>query len=140
MKWGQAVCLCPPIFRFIMSQTSAMLRLSRLFHKRSSRNRVLGRSLFSKPRLLALFAIAASGVMPASSLNAVVLWNEPESSLAHQNGAGRDILAGALKRDDSANDTLYFKFQVTPISDKDTEDYFAAFELFEGDSERLGIG
>jgi ligand-binding sensor domain-containing protein/signal transduction histidine kinase len=53
---------------------------------------------------------------------------------------GSDILGGVVKRDDSANDTLYFKFHVDPLSDKDTEDYFAAFELFEGDAERLGIG
>ena len=50
------------------------------------------------------------------------------------------FLGGAVKRDDSANDTLYFKFHVDPLSDTNTEEYFAAFELFEGDAERLGIG
>jgi signal transduction histidine kinase/ligand-binding sensor domain-containing protein len=50
------------------------------------------------------------------------------------------VLHGALKRDDSANDTLYFKFRVVPDSDKDTEDYLAAFELFDGKAERLGVG
>ena len=72
--------------------------------------------------------------------NAVILWNDPDTTLVHENGAGADILGGAVKRDDSANDTLYFKFHVDPLSDKDTEEYFAAFELFEGDAERLGIG
>ena len=76
-------------------------------------------------------------VTPAS---AVILWNDPDTTLVHENGAGTDILGGAVKRDDSANDTLYFKFHVDPLSDKDTEEYFAAFELFEGDAERLGIG
>ena len=71
---------------------------------------------------------------------AVILWNDPGVTLAHENGAGVDILGGAVKRDDSANDTLYFKFHVDPWSDKDTEEYFAGFELYEGDTERLGIG
>lgn len=76
-------------------------------------------------------------VTPAS---AVILWNDPDTTLVHETGAGTDILGGAVKRDDSANDTLYFKFHVDPLSDKDTEEYSAAFELFEGDAERLGIG
>ncbi len=71
---------------------------------------------------------------------AVILWNDPGTTLVHENGAGTDILSGAVKRDDSAFDTLYFKFHVDPLSDKDTEEYSAAFELFEGDAERLGIG
>jgi ligand-binding sensor domain-containing protein/signal transduction histidine kinase len=71
---------------------------------------------------------------------AVILWNDPGTTLVHDNGAGTDILGGAVKRDDSANDTLYFKFHVDPLSDKDTEQYFAGFELYEGDTERLGIG
>lgn len=79
-------------------------------------------------------------LFPATSANAVVLWNDPGTTLVHENGTGTDILGGAVKRDDSANDTLYFKFHVDPLSDKDTEEYFAAFELFDGDTERLGIG
>ena len=75
-----------------------------------------------------------------SPANAVILWNDPDTTLVHEAGAGVDILSGAVKRDDSANDTLYFKFHVVPLSDKDTEEYFAGFELFEGDAERLGIG
>ena len=71
---------------------------------------------------------------------AVVLWNDPDTTLVHQTGLGSDILGVAVKRDDSANDTLYFKFHVDPLSDMDTEEYFAAFELFEGDAERLGVG
>src|ERR1039458_3006378 len=78
--------------------------------------------------------------MLASPAGAVILWNDPGMTLVHENGAGTDILGGAVKRDDSANDTLYFKFHVDPLSDKDTEEYSAAFELFEGDAERLGIG
>lgn len=72
--------------------------------------------------------------------SAVILWSDPGSMLVFDNGVGRDLLEGAVKRDDSATDTLYFKFHVDPQSDSTTEEYFAAFELYEGDTERLGIG
>jgi ligand-binding sensor domain-containing protein/signal transduction histidine kinase len=74
------------------------------------------------------------------SATAVVLWSDPGAMLIFDNGPGRDLLEGAVKRDDSANDTLYFKFHVDPQSDSTTEEYFAALELFEGDAERLGVG
>jgi ligand-binding sensor domain-containing protein/signal transduction histidine kinase len=84
-----------------------------------------------------LSGLAVFWALPAG---AVILWNDPGTTLVHENGAGTDILGGAVKRDDASSDTLYFKFHVDPLSDKDTEEYFAAFELFEGDIERLGIG
>src|SRR5260221_7506918 len=89
---------------------------------------------------MAWLLVAWMASVTVTSANAVILWNDPDTTLAHETGAGTDILGGAVKRDDSANDTLYFKFHVNPLSDKDTEEYFAAFELFEGDAERLGIG
>jgi signal transduction histidine kinase/ligand-binding sensor domain-containing protein len=76
----------------------------------------------------------------AGNARAVILWTDPDMTLIHTNGAGTDILGGAVKRDDFASDTLYFKFHVNPLSDKDTEEYAAAFELYEGDQERLGVG
>src|ERR1017187_8765764 len=76
----------------------------------------------------------------ATRSSAVILWNDPDMTLVRENGAGTDILGGAVKRDGSADDTLYFKFHVDPLSDTNAEDYFAAVELFEGDAERLGIG
>ncbi len=75
-----------------------------------------------------------------SSVKAVVLWSDLGQTLAHDNGAGNDILGGAVKRDDTSSDTLYFKFHVEPLSDVGTEEYFAGFQLFEGDAERLGVG
>ncbi len=78
--------------------------------------------------------------MLATPAGAVILWNDPETTLIHENGAGTDILGGAVKRGDSASDTLYFKFHVEPLSDTNAEEYLAAVELFEGDTERLGIG
>ena len=75
-----------------------------------------------------------------ASVPAVILWTDPDTTLVHENGDGIDILGGAVKRDITANDTLYFKFHVNPLSDTETEEYAAAFELYDGDVERLGVG
>jgi ligand-binding sensor domain-containing protein/signal transduction histidine kinase len=71
---------------------------------------------------------------------AKVLWSDLGGILAWQTGDGSDLLGGAVKRDDSAGDALYFKFHVDPLSDASTEEYFAAFELYEGGEEHLGVG
>lgn len=84
--------------------------------------------------------LAGLGMMSVLSTRAVVLWSDLGQTLAHENGAGNDILGGAVKRDGDANDTLYFKFHVDPLSDVGTEEYFAGFQLYEGDAERLGVG
>ena len=91
-------------------------------------------SIFSKTGLWIpwlIFALQA---------RAVVLWSNFDPITVNNNGAGTDLLGGAVKRDETANDTLYFKFRVEPISDETTEPYFAALELFENDTERLGVG
>ena len=75
-----------------------------------------------------------------SEAQAEILWNHPGSILAHETGEGTDVLNGAVKRDDTSSGTLYFKFHVDPLSDVSMEEYFAAFQLFENDSERLAIG
>jgi ligand-binding sensor domain-containing protein/signal transduction histidine kinase len=72
--------------------------------------------------------------------HATLLWTDLGTTQVHDTGAGNDVLGGILQRDDSSTDTLYFKFHVDPISDANTEFYFAAFQLFEGDHERLAIG
>jgi ligand-binding sensor domain-containing protein/signal transduction histidine kinase len=97
----------------------------------------LNQTIWRKIATLLAALMVMEVVTPAG---AVILWNDPDTTLVQENGAGTDILGGAVKRDDSANDTLYFKFHIDPLSDKDTEEYFAAFELFDGDTERLGIG
>ena len=83
-----------------------------------------------------LLLLGAAGV----ECRGAVLWSDLGSTLAYQTGDGSDILGGAVKRDDSATDTLYFKFHVDPLSDASTEEYLAAFELYEGGEERLGVG
>ncbi len=89
-------------------------------------------------KLLGTVLLVLLGCVPA--LPGAILWSDPGAILAHDSGSGRDLLNGALKRDDSSRDTLYFRFHVSPLSDFSTEEYFAGFELFEGDTERLGIG
>jgi ligand-binding sensor domain-containing protein/signal transduction histidine kinase len=109
----------------------------------SRRKGLYPQSDFSALRIGVRLSLALSAVIFlsfVSSVHAVILWNDPETTLVRENGLASDILGGALKRDDFANDSLYFKFHVEPRSDKDTEEYFAAFELFEGNVEKLGVG
>ena len=146
MKWRQTGCLRPPLVRFIIaSQTITMFPFSA-----SSSFSGLGRfapdqGKYSAGRKTARWKMAWLLIVGIAWLFgtpacAVILWNDPDSTLVHENGSGTDILGGAVKRDDSAYDTLYFKFHVDPLSDTNTEEYFAGFELYEGDTERLGIG
>lgn len=60
--------------------------------------------------------------------------------MTHNTGEGIDILGGAVKRDDTASDVLYFKFHVDPLSDIASEPYLAAFQLFQGNTPRLAVG
>src|SRR5208283_2683224 len=55
-------------------------------------------------------------------------------------GTGLDILGGAVKRTSTNNDAVFFKFHVDPLSDVASEPYFAGFQLFDGNQERLGVG
>jgi len=79
-------------------------------------------------------------LISAFQARAVILWSNFDPLTVNNDGPGTDLLGGAVKRDEAANDTLYFKFRVEPISDETTEPYFAALELYEDDAERLGVG
>ena len=70
----------------------------------------------------------------------MILWSDNGARLTHNTGAGADILGGAVKRDDTASDALYFKVQVDPLSDVASEPYAAALQLFESDQGRLAVG
>ncbi|MFO1475956.1 MAG: two-component regulator propeller domain-containing protein [Verrucomicrobiota bacterium] len=74
------------------------------------------------------------------SAQAIILWSDLGETHVSENGPGTDILGGAVREDDASTNTLYFKLRVNPGSDASTEKYYAAFQLFEGDMERLGIG
>ncbi len=88
-------------------------------------------------RLTAL--IAALAFLPAT-VNGTILWSYVGTTLAHDTGPGKDILGGTVRRDNSSDDVLYFKFHVNPISDFHTERYLAGLQLFENSAERLGVG
>ena len=91
-------------------------------------------------RPAAILAALILACLLGPPVRAVVLWSDLGATRAHDTGAGNDILGGVVKRDDTASDTLYFKFHLNPLSDVTTEEYFAGFQLFEDDTERLGVG
>lgn len=69
-----------------------------------------------------------------------MLWTDPASRVIHATPEGSDILNGAVKRDDTASDVLYFKVHVDPLSDAASEPYYALFQLSQNGTNRLGIG
>jgi signal transduction histidine kinase len=87
--------------------------------------------------LVAALLVSVASAIPSQ---AAILWTDPSPRVIHTAGEGADILGGAVKRDDTANDALYFKFRVDPLSDVASEPYFAVFQLFEGNSNRLAVG
>jgi signal transduction histidine kinase len=93
--------------------------------------------MFRPAAILALTILVANFSLP---VGATVLWSDSGKVLIHENGAGMDILQGALRRGSTASDTLYFKFHVDPLSDVGTEEYLAGWQFFEGESERFGLG
>jgi signal transduction histidine kinase len=84
-----------------------------------------------------LVAINLTAVPPAQ---ATILWSDEAPRVVRNTGPGEDNLGGKVKRDGKTSDVLYFKFHVDPISDLASEHYFAGFQLFEGNEERLGVG
>ncbi len=98
-------------------------------------SRAAGSSWLFRLGLWALL-FAASPV----ALRADILWSDPGSRVIHNTLDGTDILGGKVKRDDKANDVLYFKFRADPLSDPADELYFALFQLVETNQMRLGVG
>lgn len=90
-------------------------------------------------RSAALLLIALAILRPALSL-ATILWNDAPPRVVHETGGGVDILGGKVRRDDAANDVLYFKFHVNPLSDVATEPYYAGFALFAGTNQSFAVG
>jgi len=119
MSRHPAVC-CPPVWPLARTGVAAAIPSSR--------------------RNLALCLIAGAALVGWTPARAVILWSDLGATLVHETGPGKDILGGAVKRDDTASDALYFKFHVDPLSDVSSEEYSAGFQLFEGDTERLGVG
>jgi len=87
-------------------------------------------------RVLVLAACCAS-IPPA---RAEILWSDLGSRVIHKTPVGLDMLAGRVSRDDTANDALYFKFHVDPLSDVATEEYYALFQLAQSNENHLAVG
>jgi ligand-binding sensor domain-containing protein/signal transduction histidine kinase len=102
--------------------------------------RMITPALFSVRRLGRAWLPAGLLCLTSLSCLADIIWSDLGATLAHETGPGTDILGGSVRRDDTATNALYFKFHVNPISDAGTEPYFAAFELYEGDAERMAVG
>jgi signal transduction histidine kinase len=93
--------------------------------------------MFHRAVICGLLILAVFVFRPA---HAKILWSDTAARTVHSTGEGVDILGGRLKRTDTNNDALYFKFHVDPLSDEGSEPYFAGFQLFDRNQERLGIG
>jgi signal transduction histidine kinase len=95
---------------------------------------------FSVPRITAMFLLTLLAAMFCLSARANILWSDEGARVIRNTGPGEDNLGGKVKRDDKANDVLYFKFHVDPISDVDSEPYEAGFQLYLGNVGHLGVG
>jgi hypothetical protein len=85
-------------------------------------------------------AVFALGLVLAAGAGADVLYSRTDAILVNDNGAGANLPGMSETRDETSSDTLYFRFVVEPISDFQTEPYFAALQLYEGGAGRLGVG
>src|ERR1017187_6349376 len=99
---------------------------------------VMSRPAAPTHRIFGLLLLGA--LLPAVPAHATLLWSDVGARVVRNTGPGEDNLGGKVKRDDKDSDVLYFKFHVDPISDLALEPYFAGFQLFEGNEERLGVG
>ncbi len=95
---------------------------------------------FPLARAIRVGAVVGLLAAPGQTSQAEILWSDPDPRVIHQTPAGSDVLGGALNRNDTANDALYFKFRVDPLSDVGSEPYYAAFQLFAGDEPHLAVG
>jgi signal transduction histidine kinase len=100
-------------------------------------NAAMNPPLTRSAAIVVLILLSALSGPPA---RAAVLWSLPGPVTVHENGAGQDILGGAVKRNAKDGDVLYFRFRVNPLTDVSKEEYSAGFQLFDGDTERLGMG
>jgi signal transduction histidine kinase len=73
-------------------------------------------------------------------LGAEIIWSDPSARVIHKTPQGSDLLGGVLRRYDKANDALYFRFRINPLSDVASEPYSAGIVLFEKNEARLGVG
>jgi len=80
----------------------------------------------------------------AGPAQGAVLWSHSRAVLVCNNGAGEDILHGAIQpQTTNSSGTLYFRIRVDPLSDtaaKVIKEFEAGFMLVANGQEHLGIG
>ena len=94
----------------------------------------------AKPMNITHRTLLVGTILSASVVfsNAAVLYTNAGQLV---NEASVTLPSMSVSRDASATGTLYFKYTVTnPISNSTNENYFAALQLYEGGTERLGVG
>jgi signal transduction histidine kinase len=93
-----------------------------------------------------LLTALLAGTLAAFSIpaHASILWSQSWATLVHDNGAGEDILHGAINpQGTNSSRTLYLKFRVDAYSDAATEAlsfYAAGLFFYEKGVEHLGMG
>lgn len=104
-------------------------------------------SPFGIGRKIAQGIFLVVGVLLASAAGAEgkILWSRPGTTLVHEGVPEESLSLEEVKpRDGSSSDTLYFKFEVDPLSDSLTETssarYLAGMVFFAAGREHLGIG
>ena len=97
-------------------------------------------------RRVAWCVLALAALISAMPAAAKVLWHDFQSRLICNNGSGTDLLQGAVEpQGPASNRTLYFKFQVTPLSEGNTKrktgtNFLAGLVFYDHGVERLGVG
>lgn len=108
--------------------------------RRNRNNREMKRN-HNMDQKTAVLAFAALAMMAGGMGQAAVLFNYAGPFLAHETGNGANLTGMAVTRDNTATDSLYFKYTVTnPASNSGTENYYAGMQMWEGGAERLGVG
>lgn len=90
-----------------------------------------------------MFELALIGTLMSAAVPvyATVLYSEAGPFVINESGGGTNLPGLTLTRDASATGTLYFRYTVTnPASNSSNEGYYAGMQMWEGGSERLGIG
>jgi signal transduction histidine kinase len=99
---------------------------------------------FHRFRVRVMVGLVAALVLSGASGRGTVLWEHFGTIHVQDNGAGKDILDGAITpQGTNSSSTLYFKFRVVPLSDSATKsiaDFEAGLVLVEKGVEHLGIG
>jgi len=87
-----------------------------------------------------VLVVSLGWLITGAAARAEILWSDAPARVINKTPDGVDILGGAVKRDDTDSDALYFKFRVNPLSAAASEPYYAVFQLFQGNEGRLAVG